>query len=84
LRSAGTAVRIHDPHVPVYQGDLYELAHGCDALVLMTAHDTYEDIDLIRLRKVMKAPIIIDGRRVFEAGKVKKAGFILYQIGISD
>ncbi|HEY59518.1 MAG TPA: nucleotide sugar dehydrogenase [Anaerolineae bacterium] len=84
LRSAGTKVCIHDPHVTAYQGDLYELAHGSDAVVLMTAHDTYGDIDLIRLRKVMKAPIIIDGRRVLDAGKVKKAGFILYQIGISD
>lgn len=58
LRERGAEVVIHDPYVPGYQGDVYALAQGCDAAVLMVAHRAYRELEWKRL------PLIaVDGRR---------------------
>ncbi|HRU93878.1 MAG TPA: UDP binding domain-containing protein, partial [Anaerolineae bacterium] len=45
LRERGAEVVIHDPYVPGYQGDVYALAQGCDAAVLMVAHRAYRELE---------------------------------------
>jgi UDPglucose 6-dehydrogenase len=59
----------------------YELARGCDALVLVTEWDEFKKLDLARLSDLMKQPIIIDGRNVFDPEKMREAGFIYEGIG---
>ena len=61
--------------------DPYELAKGCDALVLVTEWDEFKALDLARLSYLMKQPIIIDGRNVFDPEKMREAGFIYEGIG---
>lgn len=51
---------IHDPYTR--PGDVYALARSADALVLMTAHQVYAELDFARLREVMRTPVLIDGR----------------------
>ena len=58
-------VVVHDPYTR--PGDLYELAAGADALVLMTAHQEYSNLDFARLRTVMRTPLLIDGRGLWRA-----------------
>lgn len=60
LNVRGAAVELHDPYTA--PGDLYALANGADALVLVTAHRLYADLDFQRLRAVMQTPLLIDGR----------------------
>jgi len=64
LRELGAEVVIHDPHVPPYQGDLQERLRGCDAAVLMVAHDEYRHPNPAEL----DVPVVVDGRRVWEEG----------------
>jgi UDPglucose 6-dehydrogenase len=59
----------------------YELATGCDALVLVTEWNEFKHLDLARLRSVMKTPVCIDGRNVYEAEVMRQAGFIYRGIG---
>jgi UDPglucose 6-dehydrogenase len=61
--------------------DAYELARGCDALVLVTEWDEFRNLDLNRLAHLMRQPVIIDGRNVYDVGKMKKAGFVYEGIG---
>jgi UDPglucose 6-dehydrogenase len=61
--------------------DPYELAKGCDALVLVTEWDEFKELDLARLAGLMKQPVIVDGRNAFDVEKMKKAGFIYEGIG---
>jgi UDPglucose 6-dehydrogenase len=61
--------------------DAYELARGCDALVLVTEWNEFKELDLARLADLMKQPIIIDGRNVYDLEKMKEAGFIYEGIG---
>ncbi len=66
LKQKNASYSVHDPFIETYQGNVYEMAEGCDALVLMTAHDMYRDLDLVKLKKAMRTPLIIDGRHVFD------------------
>jgi len=59
----------------------YELATGCDALVLVTEWNEFKHLDLARLRSVMKTPICVDGRNVYEPEVMREAGFIYRGIG---
>jgi UDP-N-acetyl-D-mannosaminuronate dehydrogenase len=47
----------------------------------MVAHDQYKKLDLGKLRKMMRTPILIDGRGIFDKEEAKKFGFIYKGIG---
>ena len=46
-----------------------------------TNHKQYYDIDLDALRKMVRTPIIIDGRNIFEKKGVEEKGFIYRKVG---
>jgi len=61
--------------------DPYELAKGCDALIVITEWNEFKNIDLERLRNGMKTPIIFDGRNIYEPDEMRSKGFIYRGIG---
>jgi UDP-N-acetyl-D-mannosaminuronic acid dehydrogenase len=64
-RSAGANVRIHDPWIPAYQGELASVLQGADCAVIMVAHKAYADSDPNALAASLARRILIDGRHVF-------------------
>ena len=81
LYELGAQPVIHDPWIPEYDGDMFERIKGCDAVVLMVAHDAYRDLDLKRLKSVLRMPILVDGRHVYDGNKARAAGMIYSGIG---
>ncbi|MBN2002496.1 MAG: nucleotide sugar dehydrogenase [Anaerolineae bacterium] len=77
LRQRGAEVVVHDPYVLGYQGDVLALAEGCDAAVAMVKHSDYKALDLAALKAVLRAPVLVDGRRVFP----QAAGWIRRGVG---
>ena len=59
----------------------YELAEGCDALVLVTEWNEFKHLDLARLRTLMRTPVMVDGRNVYEPRTMWEAGFLYRGIG---
>ncbi len=59
----------------------YELAAGCDALVLVTEWNEFKHLDLARLRAAMRTPIFVDGRNIYEPEAMREAGFLYRGIG---
>ena len=59
----------------------YELAEGCDALVLMTEWNEFKHLDLARLRSLMRTPVVVDGRNVYEPRAMSEAGFLYRGVG---
>jgi len=59
----------------------YELAEGCDALVLVTEWNEFKHLDLARIRSVMKTPVFIDGRNVYDPEAMREAGFLYRGMG---
>jgi UDP-N-acetyl-D-mannosaminuronic acid dehydrogenase len=83
LVALGVQVVVHDPFVVEYQGDLLEMATGCDAAVVMVKHQTYQQLDLSSLRHVMRHALLVDGRKVYEEQQAKAAGFNYRGLGQS-
>jgi UDPglucose 6-dehydrogenase len=59
----------------------YECAVGCDAVVLMTEWNEFKQLDLRRLKNLMKSPIMVDARNVYEPDLMADMGFSYRGIG---
>lgn len=59
----------------------YEVAEGADALILLTEWNEFKHLDLPRLRSLMRTPVFIDGRNVYEPKTMWDAGFLYRGIG---
>jgi UDP-N-acetyl-D-mannosaminuronic acid dehydrogenase len=81
LRQTVAEVRIHDPYVADYGGDLQVLATDADALILTVAHDSYGVLDLDAMQERMRTPVLIDGRNVFSPEDVTAAGWRYHGVG---
>ncbi|MGQ9491484.1 MAG: nucleotide sugar dehydrogenase [Anaerolineae bacterium] len=62
-------------------GNPYAVAEGADALVLVTEWNEFKHLDLPRLRSLMRTPVFIDGRNVYEPQMMWEAGFVYRGIG---
>lgn len=61
--------------------DAYGAASGADAVLILTEWNEFANLDLIRLREVMRLPVIVDGRNLYRPEKMESAGFTYYSIG---
>ena len=64
-----------------YCQDEYETAQGSDALVILTEWNQFRNIDLSKIKKLLKTPVLLDLRNLYEPEKVKSLGFIYEGIG---
>jgi UDP-N-acetyl-D-mannosaminuronic acid dehydrogenase len=81
LRNRGARVVIHDPCVREYRGDLEEKLQGCDAVVLMVAHDQYRQLPWKDLKSHLRHPILIDGRHAVTDPQEQAPGFLYRGLG---
>jgi UDPglucose 6-dehydrogenase len=68
------------PHL-TYCEDEYDTAKGCDALVIATEWNEFRSLDLERIKNLLKFPMLIDLRNLYEPEKVKKLGFTYEGVG---
>lgn len=64
-----------------YASDPYEVAEGADALLILTDWEDFASLDLGRLKKLLRYPIIIDGRNLYSCEAMKEYGFQYVSIG---
>jgi UDPglucose 6-dehydrogenase len=65
----------------IWCNEAMEAAHGADALCLLTEWDEFARVDLLHLQEVLKQPILIDGRNVFNEESLLGTNFIYYSVG---
>jgi len=88
---AGAMVRAFDPvAMEVARGllpavemyaDPYEMAKGCDALVVVTEWNEFKQLDLERVKGLLKQPVIFDGRNIYDPARMKALGFTYRGLG---
>jgi len=95
LLKEGAHVRAYDPAAIArtrhmhpqtaieYADDAYDAATGCDALLILTEWNEFAKLDLGRIRSLLKYPVVIDGRNLYENNQMTEAGLIYYSIGRS-
>lgn len=64
-----------------YINNPYEAVKGADILLIITEWNEFKHIDLARIKKLMKKPIICDGRNIYEPETMKRLGFTYISIG---
>ncbi|MEE9591098.1 MAG: UDP-glucose/GDP-mannose dehydrogenase family protein [Thermodesulfobacteriota bacterium] len=86
LVNEGAVIRTYDPagmdsakeiltDAVIYCKDAYDTARGCDAIVILTEWNQFRMLDLERMKGLLKYPVLIDLRNIYEASEVKKHGF---------
>ncbi len=64
-----------------YASDAYEAAREADALLILTEWDEFASLDLDRLQRELKYPIVIDGRNLYDPEAMVAHGFTYYSVG---
>jgi len=64
-----------------FGNDMYSAAEGADAIFLITEWQEFRLPDFKKLKKMMRSPVIFDGRNIYDPKEMKKEGFIYYGIG---
>jgi UDPglucose 6-dehydrogenase len=59
----------------------YNALKGADALVVATEWNEFREPDFNRMRKLMKTPVIFDGRNIYGPEQMKALGFTYYSVG---
>lgn len=92
LLARGARVAVRDPvAIPgakrifgsavAYGRDDYEVLEGADALFLHTEWPQYSRPDFVRMRSLLRQPVIFDGRNVYSPEEMRAAGFEYYSVG---
>ena len=64
-----------------YATSAYDALTGADALAIVTEWNEFREPDLERMKSLMKAPVIFDGRNLYEPDQMKASGFFYQSIG---
>jgi len=64
-----------------FASSAYEAAHDADALLILTEWEEFASLDLDRLSKELKYPIVIDGRNLYDPDVMAAHGFTYYSVG---
>lgn len=76
----GTAKRIFGNRISLVSPN-YEALRGADALVVVTEWNEFREPDFSRMRKLLKNPVIFDGRNIYSRDEMRELGFTYYSIG---
>ncbi len=91
LEKAGAQVKVFDPQAMpeakqlldgvTFAKDPYELAKGCDCLVVVTEWKEFKELDLKRVKRLMRQPVVVDGRNLYDPSAMRRLGFRYVAMG---
>lgn len=92
LLAGGAVVKAHDPAAaPVARGIFgsritfcdksYDALNGADALAVVTEWNEFREPDFTKMRSLMKAPVVFDGRNIYSPEQMRALGFTYFSIG---
>jgi hypothetical protein len=64
-----------------YADSAYAACDEADALLILTDWAEFAQLDLKRLKSLLRYPIIVDGRNLYEPAAMKEAGIQYYSVG---
>ena len=92
LLEKGAKVHVYDPEAMTmakgffgsavtYHKKNYDALKGADGLAVITEWQEFREPDFQRMRKMMKTPVIFDGRNIYQPEQMKELGFTYYSVG---
>ena len=91
LQREGAVVRAYDPEAQANAGrwmegvvfcdSPYEVAEGADALILITEWNEFKQLDMVRVYSLMRHPVLMDGRNIYDPKRMSEIGFTYRGVG---
>ena len=91
LQAMGARVRVFDPQGMaearkalddvVWCTDAYDAADGADALAILTEWNEFRALDFTRIRELLKTPVLVDLRNIYDPLEMARAGFDYISVG---
>ena len=91
LQEAGARVCAYDPEGMAEAGPLlpgvewcegaYETMSGAEAVVIITEWDEFRLLDLERVKSLLRQPLMVDLRNIYDPNEMEAAGFVYQSIG---
>lgn len=92
LLRAGARVRAHDPVAMAeakkmfgnriaFMDNAYDALEGADALAVVTEWNEFRTPDFGRMKRLLRRPLVFDGRNIYSPEEMKRLGFTYYGIG---
>jgi UDPglucose 6-dehydrogenase len=91
LQQAGARIKAYDPQaMPRAQKELkqvafcrneYDAADNSDCLLIMTEWNDFRNVDLMKIKRMLRQPVIVDGRNMFDPLQMRKLGFVYKCVG---
>jgi UDPglucose 6-dehydrogenase len=92
LLAKGVKVQAYDPEAMkvargifgnkiTYAAKNYDALKGADALAVITEWQEFREPDFARMKKLMREPVIFDGRNIYQPADMKSLGFTYFSIG---
>jgi|TARA_B100001964_G_scaffold227752_1_gene278103 UDPglucose 6-dehydrogenase len=94
LQKEGGKIKAYDPEAMEkakevlndveYYKDPYKVCEGADCLLILTEWNEFKELDLEKIKSLLKIPLIIDGRNIYNPEDMRKHGFSYISIGRKD
>lgn len=91
LQNEGAHIRAYDPvamdrareilNEVTFCQDPYEVAQGCDALIVVTEWNEFKHLDMSWIKQAMRQAVLIDGRNIYDPEEMKALGFTYRGVG---
>jgi UDPglucose 6-dehydrogenase len=92
LLRKGAQVQVYDPAAMAaakhtlnggvkYARDAYGAVRRADAMAVLTEWNEFRSLDLVRVKSLMRRPVIIDGRNIYDPAEMRDLGFVYKGIG---
>ena len=91
LKAKGAKLKIYDPVSmgkarEIFRGvkfskTPYEAAQGADAVLILTEWNEFKQIDFLKLKSVVKQPVLVDGRNMYDPQEMAERGFVYHGMG---
>jgi len=91
LQKEGAKIKVYDPvamdnarkvfNNVTFCRNPYEVAENSEALVILTEWEEFKNLDLRKIKGLLKNPILIDGRNIYDPQSLKELGFTYRGVG---
>ena len=91
LKKGGAKIKVYDPVAMenakkilkgiTFSKDCYQVVEDADLLIVLTEWNEFRQLDLKKIKKLMRKPNIVDGRNIYDPKETRKLGFVYLGVG---
>ncbi|HVP58612.1 MAG TPA: UDP-glucose/GDP-mannose dehydrogenase family protein [bacterium] len=91
LLAKGAVIKAYDPVAAEqaqrlikgasFSADVFDAVKGADVAVFVTEWNEFRDLDLDKVKRLMRSPAIVDCRNIYEPSRMRELGFRYYSVG---